>query len=84
MTTTTINRITTTKIYDSVIMLLRSLTYEVKPDDDELISYFIDKVCADVKIKCNISEIPEDLYYVVIEMVCGEFLNPPKFYRLRF
>ena len=49
--------------------------YEYKDDyDNELLNYILNKVCTEVKVGCNISEIPDELKAYVIDRAAGEFL----------
>jgi hypothetical protein len=40
--------------------------------------FVIDKVANTIKNACNVSNIPEGLYQVAVDMVCGEFLLAKK------
>jgi hypothetical protein len=59
---------------DDVINRLKSLGYTVTDEDGFGLMFVIDKVTNTVKNECNISEIPDGLYHIAIDMVCGEFL----------
>lgn len=61
---------------DEIVKRLKSLGYEVVQDkDDFLLEYIFKKVEQDIKNKTNQSEVPDGLHYVLIERICGEFLN---------
>lgn len=54
---------------------LLQLGYEAKEGDDTALLFCISRTEEHIKNVCNISEIPEELYYKGIDMVCGEFLG---------
>lgn len=63
------------ELIEEVIHRLESLNYEVKKEKDEfLLKFVIKKVEQDIKNKTNQSEVPDELRFVLIERVCGEFL----------
>jgi methionine aminopeptidase len=57
---------------------LQSFGYELKDTDDTILVFCISKVENTIKNDCNISEIPEGLVYVAIDMIIGEFLTAKK------
>ena len=57
---------------------LQAFGYEVQNGDDAIISFCISKVEATIKNDCNVSEIPEGLECIAIDMACGEFLTAKK------
>lgn len=57
---------------------LMSLGYEVGDNDTFALNFLMSKVENHIKHFCNINEIPECLDYIVIDMVCGEFLQTKK------
>ena len=59
---------------DDVIERLKSLGYTVTAEDGFGLMFVIDKVTNIIKNDCNISEIPDGLYHIAVDMVCGEFL----------
>ena len=59
---------------DDVIERLKSLGYTVTDADGFGLVFVIDKVTNTIKNECNVSEIPEGLYHIAVDMVCGEFL----------
>jgi hypothetical protein len=66
-------------MYESVIKRLEALGYEIDTvQDDWVINFIIEKVTQKVKNECNITEIPGELFHVVVDMVCGEFLSMKK------
>jgi len=54
---------------------LKSLGYIVTNDDKFALTFIIDKVTNTVKNECNVGAIPEGLYQIAVDMVCGEFLK---------
>jgi hypothetical protein len=63
---------------DDVISRLQSLGYTVQESDSWAITFVIDKVVNTIKNACNVKTIPEGLYQVAVDMVCGEFLLAKK------
>lgn len=53
---------------------LASLGYTFVDSDEWVLSFVIDKVENHIKSNCNLSEVPEELYQVEIDLICGEFL----------
>lgn len=54
---------------------LQSMGVLIKPSDDWILNFIIDKVGSCIKNNCNIQDIPDDLLYVTVDMVCGEYLK---------
>ena len=73
-----ITALTSTSLSESFIEMvlnrLDSFGYEVKEEDAWMIGFEMQKVENHIKNECNISEIPEGLIQVAVDMVCGEFL----------
>jgi len=66
-------------VRDDVIKRLTSLGYTFnEAKDGWVIGFVIDKVTNLIKNECNISEIPDGLYQIAVDMVCGEFLKAKK------
>lgn len=57
---------------------LMSYGYEYTDGDDVTVSLLISKNEQYIKHYCNISEVPECLEYVLLDLVCGEFLQTKK------
>lgn len=53
---------------------LASFGYTATAADGWMLSFCIEKVEAHIKNKCNVSEVPEGLRSVAVDMACGEFL----------
>lgn len=64
------------ELRNEIVKRLESLGYTVVQNkDDFILEYIFKKVEQDIKNKTNQSEVPEGLHYVLIERICGEFLN---------
>lgn len=60
---------------DDVINRLQTLGYTATSEDDFLLEYLSKKVTEEIENKCNINGIPEGLYRIAVDMVCGELLQ---------
>ena len=63
---------------DSVKERLTNIGYVFIDADDFILNLLIEKVETVIKNNCNISEIPEDLRSIAIDMVVGYFLKEKK------
>lgn len=63
---------------DIVKERLRSFGYELKAEDDFVLSFCIDKVRSSIKNEINWQYVPEGLEHIAIDMVVGEFLLSKK------
>lgn len=68
------------EVYESsltelVLLRLDSFGYEPTEDDVFIISFSVQKVENSIMNDCNITEIPEGLMNVAVDMVCGEILG---------
>lgn len=57
---------------------LISLGYDFKASDKPLLSFAVQKAENTVKNECNLSEVPEGLLNVAVDMAAGEFLLSKK------
>lgn len=57
---------------------LASIGYKATEGDDVAIEFAIGKVESYIKNECNIAEVPDGLYHVAVDMVCGEILKAKK------
>ena len=57
-----------------VSKLLESLGYDLKPEDDWLLGFTIQKVENNIKNDCNVLVVPQGLYYVAVNMTVGQFI----------
>jgi hypothetical protein len=62
-------------MYEDIVKRLASLGYVVAPEDEWTLNFLIDKVTERILADINCAELPEGLYYVAVDMVCGEFLR---------
>lgn len=54
---------------------LDELGYEIREGDDVALLFCIGKVEEHIKNFCNITKVPKELYFMSIDMACGEFLK---------
>ena len=59
---------------EMVLKRLVSFGYFLKEDDSWELSFVMLKVENQIKNSCNTTSIPEGLYHVAADMICGEFL----------
>lgn len=73
-----VTTLTSTSLSESFIRMvlnrLDSFGYEVAAEDTWMIGFTMQKVENHIKNECNISEIPDELICVAVDMICGEFL----------
>jgi len=66
-------------VREDIIQRLASLGYTFDEGKDGwVIGFLIDKVTNLIKNETNQTEIPEGLYQIAVDMVCGEFLKAKK------
>ena len=65
-------------MYSDIIARLESLGYLVHEGDELTLKFLIGKVTQTIKNECNVSAIPKGLWYIAVDMVCGEFLMMKK------
>ncbi|GAA0230061.1 hypothetical protein [Metaclostridioides mangenotii] len=65
-------------IMEDIKNRLKFLGYKLIDTDSLTIKFVIDKVENKIKNECNITEIPDGLYQVEIDRICGEFLFAKK------
>lgn len=63
---------------NDAIQRLATYGYEVTEADKFALNFVIQKVEHHIKNSCNIPSIPEGLYQIAIDMVCGHFLFEKK------
>lgn len=61
--------------YEAVLKRLVSFGFELKEDDGLGICFAMQKVENHIKNTCNIAAVPDGLFNVAVDMVCGEVLN---------
>ena len=59
---------------EAVINKLSVFGYTVKTTDEFLIAFSIQKVITHILNSCNTLTVPEGLFFVAVDRVCGEFL----------
>lgn len=64
--------------YEAVLKRLVSFGYTLKEDDSWLICFAMQKVENHIKNSCNTTDVPDGLFNVAVDMVCGEFLFTKK------
>ena len=62
----------------TVIQRLESFGYVADASDDFALLFAMAKVTDTIKNECNVSEIPDGLGQIAVDMVCGEFLAAKK------
>lgn len=63
---------------EAVKARVRSFGYEPQGADDEILAFCIGKVESTIKNDCNVSEIPEGLFHIAVDMAVGEFFSVKK------
>ncbi len=63
---------------DMVKERLQSFGYEIQDGDEIILNFSIQKVTNTIKNDCNVSEIPDGLMNIAIDMAVGEFLTVKK------
>ena len=61
-----------------VLKRLVSFGYDLKEDDGWMICFAMQKVENHIKNSCNTTSVPDGLFNVAVDMVCGEFLFTKK------
>lgn len=59
--------------FEMVLKRLVSFGYFLKEDDSWELSFTISSVENHIKNSCNTTSIPEGLFFVAVDMICGEF-----------
>lgn len=57
---------------------LQSFGYVLQDGDEVILTFCIDKVTNTIKNDCNVSEIPDGLMNIAVDMAVGEFLTVKK------
>jgi hypothetical protein len=63
---------------EAVLKRLVSFGYQLKEDDGWVICFASQKVENHIKNSCNTLDVPDGLFHVAVDMVCGEFLFTKK------
>ena len=64
--------------FEAVLKRLVSFGYTLKEDDGYVICFASQKVENHIKNSCNTTSVPDGLFNVAVDMVCGEFLFTKK------
>lgn len=68
----------TESFFVAVLQRLISFGYKLKEHDDWILCFAMQNVENRIKNTCNITSIPDGLFSVAVDMVCGEFLFSKK------
>lgn len=60
--------------YEAVLKRLVSFGYDLKEDDTWAICFAMQSVENHIRNSCNTTDIPNGLFYIAVDMVCGQFL----------
>ena len=63
---------------EAVLKRLVSFGYYLEENDGWAISFAMQKIENNIKNSCNTTKIPDGLFHVAVDMVCGEFLFTKK------
>ena len=63
---------------DKVKTRLQSFGYVLKDGDEAILAFSVEKVTNTIKNDCNVSEIPDGLMSIAVDMAVGEFLTVKK------
>ena len=63
------------EVLEKVKERLNSFGYETTDADAVSLVFIISKVKQSIKNQCNLPEVPDELQYVLVDWVCGEFLS---------
>lgn len=61
-------------VYEAVVLRLAMLGYEVTENDKPGLEYLISKCEKDILADINQKELPEGLFYTLVDMVAGQFM----------
>lgn len=73
-----VDSLLTVDFYTDLLKRLESIGYVATESDAWMLSFSIQKVENDIKAECNTASIPDGLYFIAIDMICGEFLYSKK------
>lgn len=62
----------------SVLERLESFSYKIKETDSWMIGFSVQKVENTIKNECNVTSIPDGLFNIAVDMICGEILFAKK------
>ena len=73
--TDAVNKIIESNLTGLVLKRLDSFGFETTENDAFIVGFSVQKVENSIKNDCNVSEIPEGLMNIAVDMVCGEVLS---------
>ena len=65
-------------VYEAVVSRLAMLGYEVTEDDKTGLDYLISKCEKDILANINQKVLPDGLFYILVDMVAGQFMYNKK------
>ena len=68
----------TEPFFNAVLQRLISLGYKIKENDDWILCFAMQNVENHIKNSCNVTSVPEGLFQIAVDRVCGEFLFTKK------
>lgn len=63
---------------DMAVKRLESFGYKIRAEDKAILQFAAEKASNTVKNDCNVSEVPEELMNIAVDMAIGEFLSAKK------
>ena len=73
-----LNSTLTDAFFDAVLQRLVSLKYKLEENDDWILCFAMQSVENHIKSSCNVTSVPEGLFNIAVDRVCGEFLFAKK------
>ena len=68
----------TEAFFNAVLQRLISLKYKLEENDDWILCFAMQNVENHIKNSCNVTHIPDGLFNIAVDRVCGEFLFAKK------
>lgn len=65
-------------VYEAVVLRLAMLGYEVTEDDKPGLEYLISRCEKGILANINQTVLPDGLFYILVDMVAGQFLSDKK------
>ena len=73
-----VNSSLTDVFFNAVLQRLISLSYKLEENDDWILCFAMQGVENHIKASCNVTSIPDELFNIAVDRVCGEFLFTKK------
>lgn len=67
-----------TTMFNKAVKRLESFGYKILSNDKTALGFAVEKATNTVKNDCNVSEVPEGLVNIAVDMAVGEFLTAKK------